>query len=161
MAAFGQAFLVVVLVAAGAAKLAAPDRFLRTLTSLPWLSLPAARALTRLVPLAELGVAALLVVLPLAGAIAALALLVVFTGVFAGELAAGSRFSCGCFGGTESRPAGPVTLLRNVLLLAAAVAIVALPRDAEPGAFLAGAGAALLFLALEVGSETLWAVRRS
>jgi hypothetical protein len=52
-------------------------------------------------------------------------------------------------------------LLRNVLLLAAAVAIVALPRDAEPGAFLAGAGAALLFLALEVGSETLWAVRRS
>jgi Methylamine utilisation protein MauE len=160
MAAFGQAFLVVVLVAAGVAKLAGPDRFLRALTSLPWLSLPAARALTRLVPLAELGVAALLVVLPLAGAVAALGLLVVFTGVLAGELVAGRRFSCGCFGGMESRPAGPITLLRNVLLLAAAGTIVALPGDAEPGAFLAGAGVALLFLVLEVGSEALWAVRR-
>ena len=160
MAAFGQAFLVVVLVAAAAAKLARPGRFLRTLTSLPWLSLPAARVLTRLVPLAELGVAVLLVVIPLAGAIAALALLVVFTGVLAGELVAGRRFSCGCFGGTESRPAGPVTLLRNALLLAAAATIVALPRDTEPGALLAGAGAALLFLVLEVGGETLWVVRR-
>jgi Methylamine utilisation protein MauE len=160
MAPFAQAFLVVVLVAASAAKLAGPDRFLRTLTSLPWLSLPAARALTRLVPVAEIGVAALLVAVPPAGAIAALILLTVFTGVVAVELAAGRRFACGCFGGTESRPAGPVTLLRNVLLLAAAVAIVALPRDAEPGAVLAGAGAGLLFLVLEVGSETLWAVRR-
>lgn len=161
MAGFGQAFLVVVLVAASAAKLAGPGRFLRSLTSLPWLSLSAARALTRFVPLAELGVAALLVVVPVAGAIAALVLLTVFTGVLALELAAGRSFSCGCFGGTESRPAGPVTLLRNVVLVAAAVAIVAPPRDAEPGAFLAGAGAGLLFLVLEVGSETLWAVRRS
>jgi Methylamine utilisation protein MauE len=150
-----QAFLLVVLASAGAMKLAGHDRFLRTLTALPWLPLPAARVGARAVPLAELGVAAVLGASPRVGAVAAMAALALFTGVILREIGAGRRFRCGCFGGTDSQVVGAVTLARNAALVAAAAGVLALPRSHEPGAILTGLGIGLLFLLVEIGTDTL------
>jgi hypothetical protein len=75
------------------------------------------------VVIAEILAAVCLVVTPLApfGALAALALLVVFSAIVAVNLRAGRRPSCNCFGQHSSTPIGASTLVRNgVLALAAA-----------------------------------------
>jgi methylamine dehydrogenase accessory protein MauD len=67
------------------------------------------------------------------GAVAALVLLTVFAAAIANSLRAGAAPDCHCFGQLHSRPAGPATLIRNVVLAAAAAALVV----AGPGSTLA------------------------
>jgi thiol-disulfide isomerase/thioredoxin len=87
----------------------------------------AAAPLARLLPVAELAVAALL--LPtgtaLAGAIGALALLLLFSAVIAVNRARGRAPDCHCFGQLHSAPAGPGTLVRNAGLTGVAAFAIA------------------------------------
>ncbi|HYH51731.1 MAG TPA: TlpA disulfide reductase family protein, partial [Acidimicrobiia bacterium] len=73
-----------------------------------------------LLPLAELAVAAALLVDSWArpGAAAAVALLAVFSGAVARNLAAGRTLDCHCFGRLHASPIGAATLVRNALLAA-------------------------------------------
>jgi methylamine dehydrogenase accessory protein MauD len=86
-----------------------------------------------LLPLAELGTAALLVFRPTGqwGALAALLLLVAFMAGIANALRHGVTPDCNCFGQIHSAPAGRETLIRNGVLGAlAAVALIAGPGPA-------------------------------
>ena len=86
-----------------------------------------AAVLAVLLPVAELTVAVLL--LPAAtasaGAIGALALLVLFSGAIAFNLMRGREPECHCFGQLHSAPSGPGTLLRNAGLAALAALTLA------------------------------------
>jgi thiol-disulfide isomerase/thioredoxin len=89
-------------------------------------------------PLTEVAVALLLV--PTAsrwwGAIAALALLVLFSAAVARAMARGESPDCHCFGQLHSAPAGWRTLARNVVLVAGAAFVAIASRDdGGPGAF--------------------------
>jgi uncharacterized membrane protein YphA (DoxX/SURF4 family) len=76
-------------------------------------------------PWAEVVVGALLGAQLWPAALVAAALLAVFTGAAAGHLARGHRVPCGCFGSAvSSRPIGPGTIARNLVLLAVAVVAV-------------------------------------
>ena len=89
-------------------------------------------------PLTELAVALLLVVSASRwwGAIAALALLVLFSTAVARAMARGESPDCHCFGQLHSAPAGWRTLARNgALAVAAAFIVVAARDDAGPEAF--------------------------
>jgi hypothetical protein len=84
------------------------------------------RPVAQVVPFVEISVG-----VPLAAqlfkpwpAIAALALLVVFTVVIVRRLLDGSRPPCGCFGSRSKRPLGAYHVARNLGLLAAAVVAV-------------------------------------
>lgn len=97
----------------------------------------AARAFSLLLPLAELGVAILL--LPASsswlGAVCMLALLVVFSGAVILTLAKGRAPDCRCFGGASAGPIGWHTLLRNAGFIAGASLIVlAGPHQAQASA---------------------------
>jgi len=155
LAAAAQALLVTSLVSAGLAKLVGRDDFLRALAPLPWLPLPLVRAASGAIPALELAVAALLVAVPEVGAWAALVLLLAFSAVIARELSAGRAFHCGCFGGAGARTVGSSSLLRNALLVAAAVAVLVIPYSFASAAALAGLGLGLLLLLAEVGGEVL------
>lgn len=80
-----------------------------------------------LLPLAELATAVALVVQQSAqfGAIAALALLLVFAGGIAAAMARGEAPECNCFGQLGSAPAGRGTLIRNAVLAVPAVFVLA------------------------------------
>jgi methylamine dehydrogenase accessory protein MauD len=82
-----------------------------------------AAPLALLLPLAELSVAGLLLFpeTAVAGAIGALALLLLFSAVIALNLARGRAPDCHCFGQLHSAPASWRTLVRNGVLAAAAV----------------------------------------
>jgi thiol-disulfide isomerase/thioredoxin len=112
-------------------------------------------------PVAELVVAGLL--LPsetaFAGAIGALALLLLFSAAIAFNLARGRAPDCHCFGQLHSEPAGPRTLARNAALaVVAAVAVAGTlgGRDTSAVGWVGGltatelaiAGSALVLLAL-------------
>jgi peroxiredoxin len=130
----------IVFAAAGAAKLADPAGLRETAVrfGLPRTLAPAAI----LLPVAELAVAAMLLPARLAwaGALAALALLLVFTAAVAAQLARGRRPECNCFGAVRSRPIGPETLGRNGALLACAAAVVAAGRGGSGPSAIAWAG---------------------
>jgi methylamine dehydrogenase accessory protein MauD len=86
-------------------------------------------------PVAELAVAATLLSASLAweGALAAAALLTGFTVAIAAQLARGRRPDCNCFGSLQAKPIGPLTLLRNGVLLGTAALVAAVgSRDAGP-----------------------------
>jgi peroxiredoxin len=77
------------------------------------------RPLSIALPAVELAVAVALLPASTAryGALAAAGLLTAFTGAIAYQLARGRRPSCNCFGRLHSKPIGPSTLGRNVVLL--------------------------------------------
>jgi uncharacterized membrane protein YphA (DoxX/SURF4 family) len=77
----------------------------------------------RCVPWIELGLGATLVVQVATPwpAVGAIAILVLFTVLILRHLAAGRRPDCACFGAWSSKPIGAGHLVRNTLLLAAAV----------------------------------------
>jgi peroxiredoxin len=118
--------LALVLVVAAVAKLWDRDG---TRAAIVAFGAPEGRAapLARLLPVAELAVAALL--LPagtaVAGALGALALLVLFSAAIALSLARGQAPDCHCFGQLHSAPAGPMTLARNGALAGVAAFAVA------------------------------------
>jgi hypothetical protein len=65
----------------------------------------------------ELVTASLLLWKPRVGGVFAALLLLAFTGVVVQALRRGVAVRCGCFGGTDKRPAGSDTVVRNGLLL--------------------------------------------
>ena len=85
-----------------------------------------APATAALLPVAELSVAAALLLTPSAriGAAAALVLLMGFSVAIATSLARGLTFDCRCFGQLRSSPIGPYSLFRNALLGAVGALIV-------------------------------------
>ena len=85
-------------------------------------------------PLAELGVAALLLIGPLAGmgAWLALGLLVVFTAVIAANLLRGRRPACACFGSLSRATIGAGAVARNLSLMAVAGALLLPPSVLPP-----------------------------
>src|SRR6266576_1162932 len=89
-----------------------------------------------LLPLAEIAVAVTLVV-PLTawwGAVAALALLLMFVAGIGYNLAQGRTPDCHCFGQLHSSPAGWSTLIRNLVLAGVAGVVVGFGRDTSgPG----------------------------
>jgi hypothetical protein len=113
-----------------------------------------AAALAVCVPVAELAATGLLAVdrTAVAGYAVAAVLLVAFTAALAAALRAGRRVSCRCFGARASS-AGPLHLVRNGVLLAAAVSggLLQFAGLAPAGVAAAGAAAALgAFAALVV-----------
>lgn len=160
--------LAVVFVMAGLTKLADTDRTREMLAGFGFRrGLLGVMALA--LPLAELAVAAALVVPSAAfvGAMAATALLTLFTGTIAISLAQGRHPDCNCFGQIGSAPIGSATLLRNAVLMGMALLVVAAGPGAAaiwrldryfgltPLAALAGVGAvlALLLLLLIVAAQ--------
>lgn len=109
---------------AGAVKVVAP---VRTAAAFRNLGLPVPAVLSRLVPVGEMSIAALLVVAPRRGALAALASLGVFTAVVLMALHSGKRAGCGCFGGSNTdEDLSHVEPIRNLLLaVLAATALLA------------------------------------
>jgi peroxiredoxin/uncharacterized membrane protein YphA (DoxX/SURF4 family) len=85
------------------------------------------KALGLLLPLAELATAVALLFQPSArwGALSAAILLVVFVAGIARAMARGEAPDCHCFGQISSSPAGPRTLVRNVVLIVPAIFLVA------------------------------------
>ena len=104
---------------AAAAKLS--DRA-TTVLGFTELRLPAARALSRLVPAVEATIAIALVAVPRAGAVAALVALACFTGVLVERLQDGPPVRCGCFGSRSDEDISFVEPVRNGLLALLAMA---------------------------------------
>jgi peroxiredoxin len=151
--------LALVFGAAGLAKVTRPAAQRETAVrfGLPRPLAPAAIA----IPIAELAVAAMLLAERLAwvGALAALALLTVFTAAVATQLARGRRPECNCFGAIHAKPVGVSTLARNTVFLACAAAVVVAGHtSAGPSAF-AWIGhllpAAIVGLSLVVMTQTV------
>lgn len=153
--------LAAVFVLAAAAKLRRPRT---TQVAFAGLGLPAPAALARLVPAAELALAAALVARPRWGGLLALGALGGFTAVLARALGAGADVRCGCFGAGDGRRVSWVEPVRNALLALAAGAALAAPRPVVPAlaevvAVTTAALAALVVLALcelRVGVGAVW-----
>ena len=96
------------------------------------LGIPDAGLLAWIVPLAELSVTVLLLIVPPAGAIAALVTLAFFTTFLLGRLRAGVRAPCACFGATSKAPLSSLEIARNVGLLALSALALATDRPATP-----------------------------
>jgi len=112
-----------------------------------------------LLPALELAIAVALLVTPAAraGAVAALALLVVFVAAIARLLARGTAADCHCFGRLHSEPAGQGTLARNGVLVVFA-AVIAGGGPGRSLAALSGEDAALLVTAVGFGAAAAAAV---
>lgn len=110
---------------AGFAKLRTRPRVVEEFTAL---GIRSPEVVARALPVAEVLVAVLLAVIPWVGAVAAVGLLVVFTTVVARVVRSGSRLSCACFGAVSDRPVTWVDLVRNLLLVAAALVAVGAER---------------------------------
>jgi uncharacterized membrane protein YphA (DoxX/SURF4 family) len=133
---------------AGLAKLRAPAATRRTFRAL---GVPGPATAARVVPLAELGLAVGLVLVPGWAAAAALALLAAFSTLLLRAVRAGVEVSCGCFGSAGDQPVSFVELVRNALLGLAAVAALATPSPVAPSlaaVLVAGLGVALALVVL-------------
>lgn len=157
---FLQVALAAVFGVAAAAKGFSPDRTREALSSFGvpgW----AAPVLVPALPLSEVavGVTLLPFVHPRIGALAALGLLALFTAAIVYNLARGNAIDCRCFGEIRPRPIGPLTLVRNGAMLAAAAVIAwcgpgaASVRVAE---WLAGLPAIHLVLLASIGATLVF-----
>ncbi|MGI8730715.1 MAG: TlpA family protein disulfide reductase [Solirubrobacteraceae bacterium] len=117
----------------------------------------------RLLPVAELAVAAALLTQPLAriGAAAALLLLAAFIFGVGNALRQGRAPDCHCFGQLHSAPAGRGTIVRNVVLaVPALLVVVAGPGDALAGLSTEGSAlVAVSALAVALAVATIILVR--
>jgi uncharacterized membrane protein YphA (DoxX/SURF4 family) len=113
----------------------------------------AAAVLGTLLPLAELAIAGTLLAGPTAawGALAALALLLLFCVAIAANLARGRTPDCHCFGQLHSAPASGRTVARNLALAAVAFLLAAELGEPILAAALAVAGGGALVGALTLG----------
>ena len=130
----GRLVLAAVFLVAGVAKLADLTGSQRSLGQLG-VPAPLVPATAVVLPLAELAVAVLLIPVATAwaAAVAAGALLLAFSVGVSLALARGVEADCHCFGRVSSRPVGPGTLARNLVLLAVA-AFVVVAGAGDPGA---------------------------
>lgn len=140
---------------AGVAKLAHPQVLQRSLTA-SGLSERLARWGARTVPIVEVIVAIGLIATPTrrVAAVAAVLLLMAFSGWVLAQLLRGRRASCGCFGSLGRTEVTYRTLLRNVALLAGATTATATPVSWEQAARAADTGALTLALMVAVGGLT-------
>lgn len=111
--------LAAILVVAAVAKLRDRPATSRDFASL---GLPSPGFWAVAVPAAELATALLLVLLPGWGGVLAFALLAAFTANLALVLRSGRVASCACFGGASTEPVSSRHLVRNGVLLLAALA---------------------------------------
>jgi uncharacterized membrane protein YphA (DoxX/SURF4 family) len=115
---------------AGAAKLS--DRA-RTTTTFAALGVPGAGALGRALPVGEVVLAIGLVVVPGLASFAALGLLAAFTTFLVGAVRRHLPVACGCFGSASEEPVGRVDVVRNLLLVAAALVATSASGPQVPG----------------------------
>ena len=158
-AALGATVLSVVMGVAALSKLSDLDRFHRTLLGYLWIPKGAAPFLSRAVPLAEVAVA-VGVWVPAVRSVAAvlgLLLLTSFTVLLSVHLARGMDIDCGCFGSKGKQRVTPFSLLRNLALLAATVAVLADAGEAGDlvGPVLTGVGGGALILVVEYAMALL------
>jgi peroxiredoxin len=118
-----RVLLALVLAVAGAGKLADRSGARQAVTGFG-VPEPLARPVANLLPLVELATAILLIpsVTQPVGAALALALMLAFSAAIARSIARGETPECHCFGALHSEPAGPRTLVRNLLLSTGAAA---------------------------------------
>ena len=114
------------------------------------LGLPRASFFARFVPLAELSIVALLLIVPPAGALAALVSLAFFTTFLIGRLRSGVRAPCACFGSSRARPISARDVIRNLLLMA--LALVCLATDRPTAITLLDALAVVVVIAVAGGA---------
>lgn len=113
-------------------KLTDRARFAATVRAYGLLPSPAALGLAGFLPLAELFIAVGLLVPALnpAAAIAAMAILTLYTLAIAASLARGRRdIDCGCFASTARVPLSPWLIARNLALLGASAALLLPVRE--------------------------------
>lgn len=103
-----------------------------TVTGLDRLGLPQPELFGRMVPLAELAVAVLLLIVPPVGAIAALVTLAFFTTFLVERLRAGVVAPCACFGASATAPLSGLDVARNLGLMILAAAALATDRPVQP-----------------------------
>lgn len=144
--------LAVVFALAAVAKLRDLDA---TVEGFGALGLPSPAVFAAAIPLAEVAIVALLLIVPAAGAIAALVTLAFFTTFLIGRLRAGVRAPCACFGSARALPMSGADVLRNALLVV--LALASLPAD-RPGGVNA-VDAAVVMVATGVGVAALRLVR--
>jgi len=118
------------LVVAAVAKLRQPAR---TASDFAALGLPVPTLLARLVPAVELAVAVALIVVPGWGGVAAVGLFVLFTALLVSLVRSGQPITCSCFGAVSAEPVSWVEVTRNLVLLAAAGAVVPIEQLELPG----------------------------
>jgi hypothetical protein len=108
------------------------------------------------IPLVELTVAAVLLagLWPREAAIAAIALLVLFTGVLGRMWASGATLDCGCFGESSEASTPATGVVRNAALITAALLVVISPDSARLWAASVGTVAAATTVA--AGAICLW-----
>jgi hypothetical protein len=125
--------IAVVLVISGIAKLPATDRTLAAMAGLRVPKILQRRAVACALPILELGIALALLVAPgvarFTAALAAVAMLLVFTVLVARAVRAGDEISCECFGALSRDVVDGTTVVRNLVLLAAAVAAALVGPD--------------------------------
>ena len=151
--AFGaRALLVLVFAVAAVGKLVDRDATRRALNEF---HVPQALAppMSWLLPVAELGVAIVLLIQPFArgASVAAAVFLTLFFCGIAAAMRRGEAPDCNCFGQIGSRPAGKETLVRNAALTGVAVLVAVYGPGLDPGSWfkaLANAEIAILLLVI-------------
>lgn len=133
---------------AGLEKVRAPGEFVRGVESYRLLPREFAPAAGAVLIAFELGLGALLVsdLLPVAAAVAAIALFAVFSAALAVSLARSNRAPCHCFGDSELETISPAALGRALVLCGLAVTLLALALD-HPGSLSGGPLVASLLMA--------------
>jgi hypothetical protein len=125
--------IAVVLLISGIAKLPATDRTLAAMADLRVPKLLQRRAIARVLPIVELGIALALLVVPgvvrFAAALAAVAMLLVFTVLLTRAVRAGDEVSCECFGALSRDVVDGTTVVRNLVLLTGAIAAALVGPD--------------------------------
>lgn len=123
------------------------------------LGLPSPRVFAAVIPLAELAIVAMLLIVPAAGAIAALVTLAFFTTYLIGRLRAGVHAPCACFGSARALPLSWLDVARNLGLVV--LAIASLPAERPGGVTVADAVVVLAGTAVGVGLLHLGRTARS
>ena len=157
---FSATALTIVLVASGWAKLRAPLRFRRSLSTFGLIPGGAAPALVFAVPVLEIGLAGLQWVRPLQPAVnvVLVIMLAAFTALLLQSLLSGEQADCGCFGSSAPERVSWFSVVRNVVLIGLAVMGLLAGDGAARGwlpATLAGLGCGLLVLILDQGVSLL------
>jgi methylamine utilization protein MauE len=157
LARFGIAF---VLALAAVAKLAEAGEFRDTLARTQLVPQPLVEPLATAIPVLELAAAAALILSPVVGAAVAIALLASFSVAAEVVHRRGKVVRCNCFAGVAGGKLGRETTVRNLLLIALTIGVIARPPDLTAASVPLGlTGVALAAMALLVLSTFPQATR--
>jgi hypothetical protein len=159
LSAFGAASVSVVFAVAALGKVADRASFVRALRSQGLTSRWVRRVAAVAIPTLELACAIALWIPALrrpAGILAAL-MLTAFTLVLVRSILTGVKADCGCFGSSTRDRVSWVSVVRNCVLIALALAAAVPETDGvgPPAAILAGIGAGVLVLVADLGAAVL------